>query len=235
MSAKSRKQEIRKEQKDWERIDEAVVTSERFLEKYQKQILIAVAAVVLVVCGFLAYRTFYLQPKNNEAQVAMFKGEQYFMAQQDSLALYGDGNGYIGFEAIINQYGSTKAANIAKMYAGISYSRLGNYEQAISYLNNFKGGDEILTYTAKGALGDCLVNTGKLDEGVKHFMDAAKGLDDRHLAPIYYKKAALTYRELKNYDKVIELFTKLKNEYIGTTEANDAEKYIEEAQILKSK
>lgn len=234
MSSK-KKQQTLKEEKDWERIDEAVYTSERFLEKYQKQILIVIGIVVVVVVGIWAYNHFHLEPQNKEAQTAMFRGEQYFENRQDSLAIYGDGNGYIGFEAIINEYGSTKAGDLAKYYAGVSYSRLGKNEQAISHLKSFKGGDKMVTYVAKGVLGDCLANTGKIDEAAKNFFEAAKGTDNALLSPVYYKKAGIAYRDLKKYDKVIEVFTLIKNNYTNSAEAADADKYINEASILKVK
>jgi len=233
MSSK-KKQEIKKEEKDWNRVDDVVFESGSFLIKYQNQILMGVGVLVLVVCAFLAYRNFYLKPQTQEAQSAIFKGEQYFQMQQDSLALFGDGNGYIGFEAIINEYGSTKVADLAKYYAGISYSRMGRYDEAIKHLKGFKAGDKMLVHAAKGALGNCYANTGKLDDAAKSFMDAAKGADDVLLTPLFYKKAALVYRDMKNYDKVAELFTLIKNNYMNSPEAADADKYIAEANILKS-
>ena len=127
MSSKKKQAELR-EEKDWERIDSAVVESERFIEKYQKQLLIGIGVVVLVVGAFLAYNHFVVGPKSVEAQEAMFKAEQYYRAGQDSLAIYGDQNGSLGFEAIVNEYGSTKPGKLAKLYAGLCYANLGKYE-----------------------------------------------------------------------------------------------------------
>ena len=66
-----RKQAELSEEKDWKRIDDAVVGSERFIEKYQKQLLIGIGAVVVVVLGFLGYNNFIVKPKAEEAQVAI--------------------------------------------------------------------------------------------------------------------------------------------------------------------
>lgn len=234
MSSK-KKQEIAKEEKDWNRVDDVVFKSESFLLKNQKIILGVIGIAAIIVCGFFAYKTFYLTPKTEEAQVAIFRGEQYFQNQQDSLALYGDGNGYLGFISIINEYGSTKPGDLAKYYAGICYARTGKYEEAINYLKDFKGGDELLTYAAKGAIGDCLVNTGKTEEAIKYYMDAAKGSDNALTSPANYKKAAMVYRDMKNYDKVIELYTLIKNNYMTSMEASEADLYIDEANLLKGK
>ncbi|NDW09587.1 tol-pal system YbgF family protein [Dysgonomonas sp. 520] len=233
MAPSKKKQEAIREEQDWNKIDNAVIKSENFIEKYQKQILIGIGAVVLVVCLFMAYKYLYLQPKNLEAQAAMFRGEQYFEQGKDSLALYGDGNEFVGFEEIANTYGSTTSGKLAKAYAGMCHAHMGNYDSAIEYLESYSGSDELFTYQAKVVLGDCYVNKGELEKAVKLFETAAKKANNDLYSPIYYKKAALTYRELKNYDKVIELFTLIRNNYMNSRDAYDAARYIEEAKILK--
>lgn len=239
MSSKKKEKELR-EEKDWERIDEAVVGSERFIEKYQKQLLIGIGVVVLIVCAFLAYNHFIVAPKTYDAQVAMYKGEQYFGAAiagqpgQDSLALYGDQNGYIGFESIISEYGSTKPGKLAKYYAGICHANLGNYEKALEYLKDYSGSDAILSQLVNGSIGDCLDNTGKSEEAISYYLKAAKGVDNASQSPIFYKKAGLIYRNLGQYDKVIEMFTAIKNNYANSMTALDVDKYIEEANLMKA-
>jgi len=229
----SRKERERSEEKDWNKIDETVIKSGSFLMNYRNYILIGIGVIILIIGIYWAYKTFYVEPRNKDAQAAMFRGEQYFNSGMDSLAIYGDGNNFIGFESLINEYGSTPAGDLAKAYAGISYARLGKYEQALTHLKGFSGSDPMITPAVKGAIGDCLVNTGKPQEAVSYFENAAKEADNQLLSPILYKKAALVYRDLKNYDKVIEIFTKIKNDYMMSAEAADADKYIKEAQVLK--
>ena len=227
------KERILNEEKDWNKIDDAVIGTENFLMKYRKLVFIGLIALIVIVGGYFAYQRFYIQPKTKEAQAAMFKGEQYFQMGADSLAIHGDGNGYIGFEAIADEYSATNTGDLAKAYAGISYAKMGNYEKALSYLNNYKGNDAMVGPAVTSAIGDCLVNTGKTEEAVSYFVKAAKSADDILLSPIFYKKAALGYRDLGKYDQVVEMFTIIQNNYISSPEAMDADKYIEEAIILK--
>lgn len=234
MSSK-KKQAEQREEKDWEKIDSAVRGSEHFIEKYQKQLLIGIGVVVLVVCAYLAYNQFYVGPKNEEAQAAIFKGEQYFRNGQDSLAIFGDPKvGYVGFESIIDEYGSTKAGKLAKLYAGISYANLGQYDKALNYLKGYSGNDNIISQLVNGTIGDCLDNTGKADEAVSYYVKAAKGVDNALQSPILYKKAGLIYRSQGKYDKVVEVFTIIKNEYANSPVAAEADRYIEEANLMKA-
>lgn len=232
MSSK-KKQAEQREEKDWEHIDNAVFESENFLAKHSKKLLIGLGVLVIIACGFLAYKQFYIKPLNQEAQVALYKGQEYFGMSQDSIALYGDGNGYVGFENISLDYSSTDAGKLAKAYAGLCYANLGQYQKAIEYLDGFNAGDKLVSKSIKGTIGDCYDNLGKYDEAIKYYEKAAKEIDSDLYSPIFLKKAALVYQSQGNYDKVIEIFTNIKNQYANSTVARDADKYIDEATILK--
>ncbi len=195
--------------------------------------MIALGIIIAVVLAVLAYNNFYKKPKNERAQAAIFKGERYFQNQQDSLALFGDGNDYIGFEEVINQYGGTKTADLAKAYAGISYSRLGENEKALNYLDKFKGGDKMITPAITGAVGDVYMNLDMSDKAANQFLKAAKDANDNLLSPIYYKKAGLAYLHAQNFDKAISTFETIKKTYLNSPEGQEADKYIEQAKLSK--
>ena len=99
-----------------ENIEHALSASEQFIEKYQKHISIGVMAIIAIAILFMGYRRYILQPKEDEAAEQMFTGEQYFAADSFRLALSGDGN-FLGFEYIADEFGGTKAGNLAKFYA----------------------------------------------------------------------------------------------------------------------
>ncbi len=229
----SKKQKEVNPEKNLDNINEALTSTEQFIEKNQNAIMIGLGVVIVVVLAVLAYHNLYLKPKNEKAQAAIYKGERYFQNQQDSLALFGNGNDYIGFEEVMNQFGGTKTADLAKAYAGISYSRLGDNEKALNYLTKFKGGDKLITPAVTGAIGDVYMNLGNSDKAVNQFLKAAKAADDNMLSPIYYKKAGLAYLHAQNYDKAIETFEKIKNTYLNSPEGQEADKYIEQAKLSK--
>ena len=231
MSAKKTKES--RAEKNFENIGEALTTSEQFLEKNQKSILIGLLAIIALVGIFLAYHYLHKVPQNEKAQAAIFKGERYFQDGQDSLALFGNGNDYIGFEEIINNYKGTKTADLARAYSGISYNRMGNHEKALEHLKKFKGGDILITPSITGAIGDVYMNMGQTDNAISQYLKAAKQANDTMLSPIYYKKAGEAYLHIGNYDKAIENFTHIKKTYISSPEGQEADKYIKQAELLK--
>ncbi|NND87856.1 MAG: hypothetical protein HKM28_01260, partial [Flavobacteriaceae bacterium] len=145
-------------------LDEGASRTEAFVEKNQNVILGVVGAIALCVLGYLAYQQFIQAPKEAEAMVEMNKAQSYFDlavngTASDSLynlALQG-GEGKYGFLDIIDNYGSTKAGNLAEYYAGMAYLNTNNYQEAINHLDNFESEDEMLAPLAKGAIGDAFV------------------------------------------------------------------------------
>ena len=105
-------------------LESALTKTEQFIEDNQKIISYVVGALVWVVAGYLGFNKFYLQPKQEEANSQMFMAIDYFEKDSFNLAINGDGN-YLGFLDIVDDYGITKAANLADYYLGISYLRLG--------------------------------------------------------------------------------------------------------------
>ncbi len=227
----SKKKTAAKTETGFENIEEVLSASEHFIEKNQKKILISLLAVVVVVGAVIAYNYLYKHPRNEKALTALYKGERYFQNQQDSLAIFGNGNDYMGFEKITKEFHGTKAADLAHAYAGISYERLGDNEQALKHLNKFKGGDLLITPAIAGAIGDVYMNMGNTDKAISAFNSAAKKANDEMLSPIYYNKVGLAYFNSNNYAKAIETFEMIKDKYINTPQAQEADKYIEAAKL----
>lgn len=137
-------------------VDEALSTSEAFLIKNKNVLLGAVVALVVIVGGFLGYKHFISEPNELKASEAIFKGEQYFGADNFEVALKGDSLGYAGFVKLADEFSGTDAGNLANAYAGLCYAQLGKYEDAIKYLDKFSGDDLLVAPSVMGATGKLL-------------------------------------------------------------------------------
>lgn len=211
-------------------LESALTKTERFIEENQKPITYAVGAVIVVVVAYLGITRFYMEPRQKEAQSQMFMAETYFERDSFNLAINGDGN-YLGFLDIIDDYGMTKSANLAKYYTGISYLHLGQYEDALDYLKGFKTKDLLLGPVAEGARGDAKLEMGDQQEALKHYKKAYSMNDNELTTPIYMMKAA---RLLENMDKLqdaLALYKEIKKKYPETSEGQNVEKYIARVEI----
>jgi tetratricopeptide (TPR) repeat protein len=180
----------------------------------------------------LAYNQFIVKPKESEAQTAMFRAEIYFEKDSFNLALNGKGE-VEGFLSIIDNYGGTKSSNLAHYYAGICYLQTGKFQEAISQLDEYSGEDMLTTSMAMGAKGDALMEMNKTQEAIDQYIKAAGKNENTFSSPMYLMKAAMAYEDMKNYDKALEIYTKIRKDFFQSSEGRDAEKYIARLEALK--
>jgi tetratricopeptide (TPR) repeat protein len=209
-------------------VEEALSKTERFIEKNQKLLTIVIGAIVIVVLVFFGFKRFYMGPREQEAKEQMFMAERYFEIDSLNLALNGDGM-YPGFLDIIDDYGMTKGANLSKYYAGICYLKLGNFEEAIDYLNSFKGKDQVVGPMAKGALGDAYLELNQAGKAAVLYTEAAEMQENEFTSPLFLMKAGWTYELLQDYKKALETYERIKYDFPTSNEARDIEKYIARA------
>lgn len=214
-------------------VEEALTQSEAFLIKNKKTIIGAVAAVIIVVVGIVMYKNLYVEPREEKAQAALFKGQEYFEADLYEQALNGDSIGFAGFVKVADEYSGTKAANLAKAYMGLCYAHLGQYDNAVKSLDSFNGKDQMVAPAIKGAMGNCYAELGQLDKAASMLLSAANDADNNSLSPIYLQQAGEILVKLGKYDDAIKAYTQIKDKYFRSYQAMDIDKYIEQAKLLK--
>lgn len=222
-----------KNHKEQLNVEDALTKSEAFFVKYQKQIVGAVIAIAIIIAGYFLYKKFYAEPHETKAQEALFPGQKYFEQDDYAKALNGDNNGYIGFLKVEDEYGSTKAGNLAKAYAGICYANLGKYDKAIDELDGFDGNDQMVSPAITAAMGNCYAHVGKLDKAVSLLMKAAKDADNMSLSPIFLIQAGQIYESQGKFDKAVDAYQTIKDKYFQSYQAMDIDKYIERATLEK--
>ena len=216
-------------EQNFEVVEDALSRTEQYIEDNQKSLSIIVGAIVVIAMLYLAFTRLYIKPKEKEALSEMFQAEQYFEVDSFNLALNGDDNAF-GFLNIIDEYGMTKAANLANYYAGICYLQLGDYDNAIDYLKSFDADDEMIMPMAYGALGDAYSQNGDYDEAIS-FYEKAGNIENDFSAPLYLMKAGMLYEDKGDYASALEAYKTIKDKYSKSNEGRYIEKYIERAKI----
>ena len=200
--------------------------SEQFWEKNSKIILIALSAVILLVAGYFIYQSQFKGPEEVKAADAMWKAEDYYRKDSARLALNGDGAS-VGFLRIMSRYDGTKAARLAKFYAGSCYIKLGDYNNAIKHLKDFSTDDKLIMVRATGLLGDAYAETGKKNEAVEQYKKAGTLFpDDNFNSPEYLFRAGLMYQDLGKNKEAIEMFKIIKDRYHSTERGAEIDKYL---------
>jgi tetratricopeptide (TPR) repeat protein len=214
-------------------VEEALTQSEAFIVKYKSLITGAVVAIVLIIAGVLMYKNLYAEPREEKAQTALFKGQQLFEQDAFGIALNGDSIGYKGFLGVADEFSGTKAANLARAYAGICYLNLGEYEKAIKELDKFSGVDLMVAPSILGAIGNSYAKLEQLDKAVSYLVKAAEQADNNTLSPIFLMQAGNIYEKQGKFADAVKAYTKIKDKYFQSYQAMDIDKYIERANLQK--
>ena len=206
-----------------------------FWTRYNKPLMIVCAVIILVGGGYLAYKKFYKQPKEDQASEALYKAESYhrnalLSPNPDSLiklALNGDGAN-VGFLRIISKYKGTDAANLAQLYTGESYLLLNDNANAVKYLKDFSTDSKFFQARAYKLLGDAYADQGKLKDALDYYKKAAHHFkeDADNSSEALFLAAYLAQTKLNDKKEAIELFKELKQDFLNTQRGQEADKYL---------
>ncbi len=206
-------------------VGQTLTRAERYVEENRRSLTLIAGALVVLVGGYFVYTSFYLSPLEQKAQEQIFKAQQYFEEDSLQLAVNGDGQ-KLGFVDIAHEYKATKAGNLANYYAGVSYLNIGEFENAIRYLDEFDSNDPVLSVVATGSIGDAFWELNQPKEALEYYEKAVSGNENAYIVPFYLKKAGVVAEQLGKLKKAKRNFTRIQKEFKNSREAGDIEKYI---------
>lgn len=197
-----------------------------FFEENQNTILGVILGLILIVGGYYAYTNFVKKPKQERAIAEMYQAEMQFAQDSFALALTNPGGGFLGFLDIIDEYSGTPTSNLAQYYAGICYLNLGEFNDAIDYLEDFGTSDDALSIMKYGALGDAYSELGEMDKAKSNYKKAVNQEEIPSLIALYLEKLGMITMNEGDNDAAKEYFTRLAKDYPTTAQAKEAEKFL---------
>lgn len=191
-------------------------------KKFIMWLCIAVAAIVVIV---LIYIYAILRPgkerSNTNYGLAALKETVYNIEQQQGLDSASSAQRLAevakAYETVAESEGHDGGNNATLMAAVYEY-KLGNYEKALEYLDDYDKQDNIIAATSRSLAGDCYVNLDKFDEAISAYRDACSLSDNNPvLIPMFKVKEATVQRHLKNYAAEAELYQEIIDNYPEST------------------
>ena len=215
-------------------LDTSASRTEQWVARNQTYILGVIGIIAVGVLGYLGYQRFIQEPREASADRELFFPMQYFtQAQQDetladslyTLALNG-AEGKYGLLDIIDEYSGTRAANLARYASGISYLHLDQYQEAISYLEDYKSDDDILGAIGLGAIGDAFMELGQTGEALSYYEKALEHEPNDFTTPLYLQKAGVASLALGQPEKAGAYFSRIKEEFPDSPQATGIDAFI---------
>jgi tetratricopeptide (TPR) repeat protein len=209
-----------------EEVNEALVKVQGFWARFQKPVLGTVTALVLIIGGWYGYQELIAKPKEEKAADALYKAQQYFAQDSSRLVLNGDGQSK-GVLYIISNFSGTKAANLSKYYAGVSYLKLGDFNNAVKYLKDFSTDAKQIQLMAMGCLGDAYAELGKKEEAIEAYKKAGSSFEkDEANSAEYLFRAGLLSETSGKTKEALDIYKELKDKFPKTDKGYQADKYI---------
>ncbi len=207
-----------------EALAEQISRSEEFIEK-NKTVVFSIGGVIAIVLLGVIFGKYYLNSQEDLAQRDLFQAQYYFESDSLGLALNGDGNNY-GFLDIIDEYAMTDAANIANFYAGATYLKMGDFDNAIRYLSDYSSSDFLVQARAYALIGDAYMELGDYKQAAGFYEKAANYNANKEFSPAYLQKAALANEKAGNSAAAMNNYQTILDEFFGASEYNDAKKNV---------
>ena len=198
--------------------------------KYKNVIIACVVVAVVAIAGFMLYKTYISTPKELKASTEMAKAQEYFANQDFATALNGDSTTVKGFLQIAEEYSSTKAGNLANLYAGLCYAHIDNWEEAAKFLEKYDAADDqMVSPAAMGALGNVYAHLNDLDKAVATLKKAAEKADNNTLSPTFLIQAGQILESQGKKDEALKLYKQVKEKYFQSMQYQTIDEYIERA------
>jgi tetratricopeptide (TPR) repeat protein len=215
-------------------LDAGASKTEEWVQRNQKVIFGVIGVIALAVLGYMLYDKFVVGPQEDEAASEMFQAQKYFTEAVDApaandslfnLSLNG-GEGKMGFLKIIENFQGTDAANLAHYFAGVAYLNTGKYKEAVTYLDEFKTEDDMLSATALGATGDAFAQLNDTKSALEYYERAIKASENELTTPRFLFKAGQILLATKKKPEALKYFTEIKEKYETSPEGITIDAYI---------
>jgi hypothetical protein len=194
-------------------LDREALNTERFLEKYSKQIGIVFGVLILGVLGFFGYKQFVEAPKNVEAVKSYLAAQKNAVDGKDKEALGGKSAANPGFLGTYENYSGTKVGKLSAYNAGLLKFKEGKFQEAYDLLDSFSSDNKTLMAMKYGAMADAKSGLNKNDEALTLLDKASSASDDPYTSYYFTRKAGIVALGLKKNADAKKYFATIDEKY----------------------
>lgn len=200
------------------------------VQKNMKVLSIIGLVIAAIVVGIIVYIFLVKKPAVKRQDNAIGQ------ADREMLMTGNDSTSTVMYQKVAE--GGHDSGNRAKLMAAIGLYKQGKYDEAIKYLKDYDVKDDIIGAASLSLLGDCYVNTDKLDDAIKAYKKAVSESDNNpYYTPVFMVKLAHIYHEQKKYADEMNMYQEIMDKYpqfLKNTYFN-IEKDYERAKLLAGK
>lgn len=215
-----------KEELEQDILLETFSRAQSFYDKNKNTVIGAAIALVLIIGSSIGYY-FYSTAQESKAQQLMGPATQAYLQGNFEEALTGSEADFtVGFQQIINNYEITDAANLAQYYAAVSEFKLGNPQEALSYIREYEVPEGIMGVGPISFHGVILTDLGNHAEAAEKYVKAAEWDVNDSTTPYNYLEAAKAFHDAGNANQAQKYAQKIVDEYANSSQVTEAQKLL---------
>lgn len=201
--------------------------SSRFMHFYNnnKAAVIGGSIGLVLAIGLTIGYVIYTGNQEEEATNLLGIAEQQLLQGNYQEALNGNEEEFtLGFIQIADNYSGTDAGNLAHYYAAISEYELGNFEQALTYMQEYDVPEGILGVAPISMHANILIELEQYQEAAEKFEEAAYWDENSSTTPYNLYKAAEAHSEAGNTEEALAYIETIINDYPNSQQLAQAER-----------
>ena len=200
--------------------------AQSFYDKNKSLVIGGIIALVVVIGGSVGYY-YYSTAQENQAQNLMGSATQLYMNGDYEKALTGSEVDFsVGFEQIIDNYSITNAANLARYYAAVCEYKLGNTQQALTYIQEYDIPDGIMGVGPLSFYGVLHTELGNHSQAAQKYVEAAEWDKNDSTTPYNYLEAAKAFYDADNQAEAQKYAQLIVDQYANSQQSTDAQKLL---------
>lgn len=201
-----------------------------YFDKNRTVVYGAVAAVVLVVVGIVAYVVWQGQ-RAERAQELLGRIVGQYEAGRFREALDG-AEGVPGLLAIADDYGSTDAGNLAHFYAADALFQLGEYDQALEHFEAFDAGENFIGASAIAGRAAVYETREDYARAAGLYREAALHFENELTSPGYLIQAGQNYELAGNFSAARQAYQTIRDRFPESAQAGTVDLYLARVDAL---
>jgi predicted negative regulator of RcsB-dependent stress response len=209
---------------------EQLTATEGFFDKNKKILFIVGGAIVVLVLGFVTYQKAIIEPRITDSQDEYWNAFYEYQYNDSTELAYEGNDNFLGFEDLSSSYNGTPAGEIASYGMATHAMEKGEFEDALSYLEECDFEDIVVGTLVLGMMGDCYVEMGDFEAAIEKFEEAVERQPNEFTTPMFLKKVGMVYEEIGDNELAVSSYQKIKDDWSESLEAADIDKYIARAQ-----
>lgn len=181
-----------------------------------------IGGILVLALGFFVYRQFIWVPANEDSKDAYWEGLNLAKADSTDAAID-------ELSAVVKKYDGKIGGEIAQFVYARQLMEKGEFKKALEELEGVEVEDTYVKVMALGLKADCHSELKEYEDAANMYLEAADMSDNEFTTPVYLFKAGLCAEEIKNFDKAVECYERIKDDYTTFHAQKQIDKYLARA------